>query len=263
MPGVPRALVTLFVLATAPAAHAESAPDRERTIRILLIAGGISTYAASELLVKDQLAPDQCRWCGGNSFDDGVRDALVWSDTELAKDLSNLTGYVVAPLSAPALLLIASCEARSQRWAVYVDDLIPVFEAATYGQLMTNLVKYGFGRQRPFARFAQGREPENDDNLSFFSGHSSFTFSIAFAAGAVAHRRGYRYEPVIWATGISLAATSSYLRIAADKHYASDVFVGTGIGIIAGLGLPRLTGSLPEGTSLAPTANGVALLGTF
>jgi membrane-associated phospholipid phosphatase len=41
---------------------------------------------------------------------------------------------------------------------------------------------------------------------------------------------------VVWATGLTLASTVGYLRIAADKHYFSDVVTAAIIGSIVGVG---------------------------
>jgi membrane-associated phospholipid phosphatase len=59
----------------------------------------------------------------------------------------------------------------------------------------------------------------------------------------------------VWATGFSLAAFVGYLRIAADKHYMSDVLVGAATGTAAGVLIPllfhpiRKTGDAPSGTT--------------
>jgi membrane-associated phospholipid phosphatase len=105
--------------------------------------------------------------------------------------------------------------------------------------------------------------PSNEDNLSFLSGHTSLAFSVAISAGMVAHRRHYRYEGAIWASGIAFSTLTAYLRVAADKHYFTDVTSGAALGIAAGLFIPQLTDSLPLELAVVPTANGVAITGAF
>ena len=85
-------------------------------------------------------------------------------------------------------------------------------------------------------------------------------FSITVAAGMVAHWRNYWTEPYIWGTGIFLSTTTQYLRIAADKHYFSDVLVGGALGIAGGLLIPRL---MREDVPIVPIKNGVAWVGEF
>jgi membrane-associated phospholipid phosphatase len=65
-------------------------------------------------------------------------------------------------------------------------------------------------------------------------------FSTAVAAGTVATMRGYRGAPYVWALGLPLALLSGYLRIAADRHYVSDVLVGAALGSAFGALTPWL-----------------------
>jgi membrane-associated phospholipid phosphatase len=254
-------VIALLVLA-APA-RADHDKGRERTIRIVAIGAGIVLYASSETFFKGAISPDHCRWCEPPSLDVDVRDALVWERRARAAQLSNVTGYALAPLSAIGLLAAAS-SGTPARWSRLADDFIPVLEAVVATQLVTQLVKISVARQRPYARFpGEATVVSPEDNLSFFSGHSSLTFSIAVSAGMVAHRRGYRLEPAIWATGLALAASTAYLRIAADRHYLTDVLAGSAVGVALGYLLPRITGSLPARTAIVPTPSGVAFTGAF
>ena len=259
-----RLLVLVTVVTLSSTAAAETRADRQRTKRLLAAGAAGLVFATSETVLKDPLAPDICRWCSVNSVDSSVRAALVWHDTGLAKSLSNLTGYVASPLVGAGLLLIASSGRDDDRWTRVVDDLIPMLETVAYSQLVVQAVKFSVGRQRPFVHFATGpREADADDNLSFFSGHSTLTFSIAVSTSVVAMQRGYKLAPLVWGSGLTLAATTAYLRIAADKHYATDVLAGTAFGIASGLAIPRLTGSLPFDAALVPTGNGLAVAGQF
>ena len=79
-----------------------------------------------------------------------------------------------------------------------------------------------------------------DGNLSFFSGHTSFAFSLAVASGTVASMRGYRAAPAVWGVGLGAAAVTGYLRIAADRHYATDVMTGALVGSALGFAVPYL-----------------------
>jgi len=197
----------------------------------------------TEVVYKDKLAPERCRWCDVtlNGFDDGARDALRWSSTSTANLLSNLTGFGLAPASAFGLLAVASvADGRGRNWPT---DAVVVLETALIAGDMNQLVKMVAGRRRPYVRF--GPDPDAparsfDENLSFYSGHASYTFALAVASGTVASIRDYRGAPYVWATGLTAAALTSYLRIAADKHYATDVLTGALIGSATGFAIPYL-----------------------
>jgi membrane-associated phospholipid phosphatase len=258
-------LVTIAALLaiSSTTVHADPVVEKKRTTRLLALLGGSLLYATSELAVKDQLSPDHCRWCEPPNVDATVRDKLVWEDTALARNLSNVSGYAAAPVVAAGLLVIASTDVREDRVRTLVDDAIPIAESVVYTQLVTQIVKFSVGRQRPYAHFTTGFTPGNEDNLSFISGHSSLAFSIAVSSGMVAHRRGYELEPVIWVSGLSLAALTAYLRIAADRHYLTDVVAGSVVGAAGGYLIPRITGSLPDRVVIVPSRNGLSVVGSF
>jgi membrane-associated phospholipid phosphatase len=77
-----------------------------------------------------------------------------------------------------------------------------------------------------------------DNNLSFFSGHTTDAFALAAASGTIGALRGYRWAPVSCVVAGSFAAITAYLRIAADKHWLSDVVVGMVIGAGIGFAVP-------------------------
>jgi membrane-associated phospholipid phosphatase len=235
-----------------------------RVIRLSAIVGAGGLYLASETVLKPSLAADPCRWCSVDSLDKSVRDSLVWGDRQRAQTLSNITGYAAAPIAMLVLPALAS-SGVDDRTARIIDDSIPILESIAYSQLLVQVIKFSAGRQRPEVHFNTdpNRKATTDDNASFVSGHSALTFALATSAGVLAHRRGYGLEPVIWATGMTLAASTAYLRIAGDKHYLTDVTTGGALGVLAGIAIPRLTGSLPDDVAVVPSGNGVAVVGVF
>ena len=101
---------------------------------------------------------------------------------------------------------------------------------------MTRWIKIAVGRKRPYR--ALQRRPD-EDNVSFPSGHTSTRVLASRSAPAiVARMRGYKSEPYVWVVRRTLATTSAYLRIAADKHYLTDVLGGAAIGTACGLTVP-------------------------
>jgi hypothetical protein len=264
-----RMLAVAVAVAAAAAARPvpEAAADpkaRERAIRIGAIGAAMALYITSETVAKDAISPDECRWCSVDALDARVREALVWDDTDRARRLSNVIGYGGSPVAMSVLLLVASGDAHDGRWAAYADDMITMFEVIWGTQLVTQVAKITAGRQRPYAHYRTGPVLlSQEDNLSFFSGHSSLTFSLAVTGGVIAQRRGYRLAPVIWSTGLAIAVTTVYLRMAADRHYFTDILAGSTVGALAGVLLPRLTRSLPPRATLVPQPGGVALVGRF
>ena len=75
---------------------------------------------------------------------------------------------------------------------------------------------------------------------SFPAGHVVETFGVAAASGVVASRRGYRLAPLVWGVGLTLGFATAYTRVAADRHYFTDVLAGAAIGTLVGGGIPLL-----------------------
>ena len=83
----------------------------------------------------------------------------------------------------------------------------------------TYLLKFGVGRERP----------DNGDYLSFPSGHTSHSFTIAAITNEL---YGWKAGTVAYL----LATLSAVSRIHDNRHYFSDVVFGAGLGTIIGRG---------------------------
>jgi membrane-associated phospholipid phosphatase len=207
---------------------------------VTVTAGGLAVWIASEVLNGD-IAPSTCRWCSLDPPDARVRDALIWRDPALADTLSNVTGIVLMPLSAIGLDTLAAAHDGTLRSVP--EDALLIAEAAVVAADVNQLVKLVVGRERPFVHALPPEQKSltshpSDNNLSFFSGHSTEAFALAAASGTVGTMRGYRWAPLAWSVGGAMAATTAYLRIAADKHWLTDVVVGAVVGAGIGFAVP-------------------------
>jgi membrane-associated phospholipid phosphatase len=175
-----------------------------------------------------------------------VKHALRWDNHTKAADVSSyVTGFALAPLAAYGLdaAVVLGSGGSAKEWAV---DALVITESIVVAADINQLVKFSVGRERPFVhdlspaeKLTKPSQP-SDNNLSFFSGHTTLGFSAAVSAGMVATLRGYKAAPYIWATGMTLAVATGYLRIAADKHYFTDVMTGALWGTVAGVVVPLL-----------------------
>lgn len=203
----------------------------------LAVTGIAATGYIITAAAKNQFLPADCRWCDVNSFDKWGRDNIKWSNTGVANKAVYVTGYALAPMAAFGLDALAA--GLDERLPEFWPDALIIAEAASLSAFTTELVKIAAGRQRPNAHFGGGSTSPSDNN-SFYSGHTSLAFSLAAASGTVATMRGYRYAPLIWGTGMAIAATTGYLSIAADRHYLTDVIAGAVLGSAFGVGIPYL-----------------------
>jgi membrane-associated phospholipid phosphatase len=196
----------------------------------------LSTGLVLSEVFKEDLVSTKCRWCARNPFDEGARNALRWHNTGAANLTSYVTAFALVPLSAYGLAALAGADRRS---GTLGQDAMIVTEATVAALALDQAVKFIAVRERPFVRTAEG-PLSAESRVSFFSGHTTLAFALATSAGTVAQMRGYRMAPVVWATTLPMALLSGYLRIAADKHYATDVLVGMLVGSLFGVGLPLL-----------------------
>jgi len=106
------------------------------------------------------------------------------------------------------------------------------FEGYVVSGLMVNVLKYATHRHRPNSDDPRdtwdGPSFEND-NLSFPSGHASSAFAVAAVLSSEYHEN----------TAVSVISYGMATRVAAsrvydDKHWASDVLVGSAIGYFTG-----------------------------
>jgi membrane-associated phospholipid phosphatase len=124
------------------------------------------------------------------------------------------------------------------------DEMLLVLESSALTMALTQGTKYLFRRERPWAHAGEVPEGEHmgsrDSVLSFVSGHSSLAFTLAVSTGSLASLRGDDGKEWVWATGLTFAAATAYLRVAADRHYLTDVLAGAAIGAAVGWAVPRL-----------------------
>jgi membrane-associated phospholipid phosphatase len=225
-------------------ASAQSAPPRalrwNPVLDVTVVAIGAAGAVVSEV-IQAQIAPAGCRWCAVDALDARVRELLRWRDSATADTMSSLIGFVVTPIAAGGLDALAAGHDGVARYVG--QDLVLIAEAGVIAADVTQLTKILVARERPFAyALSSEHKPTTaqspDDNLSFFSGHTCVAFALAVSAGTVATMHGYRWAPAVWSVGLGAASTTGYLRIAADRHWLTDVLVGAAVGAAVGVFVP-------------------------
>jgi membrane-associated phospholipid phosphatase len=108
---------------------------------------------------------------------------------------------------------------------------LEMFEALTFAAALTNALKIGFGRERPYMNqgaFEYKPFHGGADWASLPSGHATAAFAMYSALAAHLHNT--------WASiGLyGLASVSGLARIYSDVHWTSDVFLGAAIGTVIG-----------------------------
>jgi len=200
------------------------------------VAGGMVSFLGE---------PSQ-RWSAINGFDDEARDGLrlgspgVRRRADLASDLT-----LVASLAVMPALSIAVQYGRTGDCAETWDMATDFVESFGLALFLSESVKLASGRARPFVRRCGPSAPSDatchgDDRYrSFVSGHSILAATGAGLTCAWSIRKrawgdsiAARSAPC--AMGIALATATGGLRIAADRHWMTDVLSGFAIGSVVG-----------------------------
>ena len=113
------------------------------------------------------------------------------------------------------------------------------------------------------------RTTPDEEFISFFSGDTTWAWTLAASGTTLAYLHGYRHARWVAIGTGTLAFVGSFLRMSADMHWFTDVLAGTAVGIGVGAGLPlalhRRSG--PDKVTLATRLTGdgavVSLGGRF
>ncbi|MBW2268145.1 MAG: phosphatase PAP2 family protein [Deltaproteobacteria bacterium] len=230
--------------------HRREGPARAyRSDRELLLRMGVIAGISTALLLAVE-PPHTARWRSTPSFDDDTRNALRAGSRGGRQTADIVSDLLLAGLGAQ---LLADWYLQRDVYpglrSVYIDgSWLLLNEAAT------RAAKAGAGRQRPSvtacdldSKHIEGCNDGRNDNASFYSGHASWSASLA---GLVCARRqaferpdeaGIRWGDVTWC-GLAITASlaTGVLRIVADRHHMSDVGAGWTAGFLTGFVLPRM-----------------------
>jgi len=221
--------------------------------------------------LQDEIVGHDCGWCGGpGPVDRGVRRALIAPSPAAASTASDVMLYTAVPAFSLAASLIAT-RTGGDPWIAFAEDVTIVAESFALASLVTGLVKISVRRTRPYLHYG-GEEPLYRDGsmdvTGFVSGHASMAASVAASTATLAFLRGRPFAPWIAVAGGAVAVTTGMLRIAADRHYLSDVLAGLALGTAVGILVPVLH-ALPLGRggdvalAISPSPGGLGVSGTF
>lgn len=226
-----------------PMGRSESivSPPGRSVLTILLLSG---TLAAVSFGID---SPDTPRWSHVNGFDDGIRSGLVAGSRGGRRGASIASDVLLGTLGA-GLLADWGWKGRHARYPV-ANSVLTDTSWILGSLLTTQSVKLIAARQRPYVedcrrnpRYVTSCDATGDYNKSFFSGHASLSGTLAGLICArhlaPADRDGWDWTACGGAASASLAI--GLLRIAADRHYATDVLVGWAVGVAFGYTLPRM-----------------------
>lgn len=166
---------------------------------------------------------------------------------------------------------VADVAARGRPAQEVLVDGVLVAESVLTTAAMTTLVKYSVRRRRPLAYNPAAPEEVRGAagaSLSFWSGHTSMAAAALTSFAWLRWRRvpGGVTGPIATAAAVAIVPAVGVLRVAAGRHYPTDVLAGAAAGAAVGVLVPWLHETRPgRGTTtvirplLGPDGDGVAL----
>jgi membrane-associated phospholipid phosphatase len=237
----------------------EWSPDwpRVRLVEgLTIVAATVASYSIDSF----STTPSRANWRGGILFDDWVRDGLRGRTLQSQERAAQISDYLYkGAVFAPYLIDVwITTLGIHQNADVALQMLLMNLQSLGISGVVTLAAERTVGRARPYVgdcgpdgnvRDAQGRVLFNHcdgvgDNQSFYSGHAA---AVTTMAGLTcAHHQhlplygGGAADLAPCLVMIGLAATTGVTRIVADRHWASDVVLGWGLGAVSGYVLPSL-----------------------
>lgn len=213
------------------------------------VMGGTSVLYLTEALLPPR---GEALWEGPILYDKAFRNLFVL-DSRHQRNVAATVGDVMFAGSLAHTMIVDNLIVA---WGVHgapeaaFQMSVANAEAYAFSYALTGWVKRLTGRERPYAAECEkdpGYSPECGESKSyrsFFSGHAAGT---AVGAGLVcAHHLhlplyGHRVlDAGACAAGIGLTLATSVMRMASDRHWATDVSVGHLVGFASGYLIPTL-----------------------
>ena len=208
---------------------------------------GTVALTASAIAVSVAVEPPP-RWTSTNAFDDWFRDRLRVSSTAQGRTDTASDALALTVFAFPVVVDSVGVTLIGDRNKQVAGQLVAI-QAQAYAitGFLTAVTKVAAGRARPFAQEEGCNELGLDCgrgvNKSFFSGHASFAFTGA-GLTCVEHQFlplfGRVGDPLACATALTLATLTGVFRITANRHWATDVLTGAGVGLFSGWLMPWL-----------------------
>jgi len=169
-----------------------------------------------------------------NAFD---RPA-TYNYSETAQTVSDVGVLVCSTLP---LTLFLSQRVRSD----FVTFGVMYLQSMGFAAALPQVSKGSFKRNRPFVyneNVPLEKKGSVQARLAFYSGHTTHAFALAvfFATTYSDYFSDSKLKPFVWGGSLVMASVVGYARIAAGKHYRTDVLVGAAVGSAIGYFIPKL-----------------------
>jgi membrane-associated phospholipid phosphatase len=231
-----------IVLSTSGRAHASDTPYQlypaadAATMGLSAVVWWVPAIFPDSFVAADGCV---CKAASLNALDRPV--AGNWdAGYSVAGELMIASAYTLA-----VLLDLFDVVHASEPFTNFLVDLAVMAEAVLLNGALNQVVKIAVARPRPLLyerELDDARQRDPDSYVSFYSAHTSSAFAVALAyAQTFAYRHpDSPYRFLVYAGAVLAGGAIAATRIAAGKHFPSDVLVGAAAGAAIGLAIPWL-----------------------
>jgi membrane-associated phospholipid phosphatase len=223
-------------------------------VRLLEVAN-IAVLTVASIEINTLPVADHAKWSKPILFDVAARKLFKSNNAqtqEIAGTLSDslYQGMVIAPYVIDNYIVALGVHENAD---VALQMTLINLQSLGLSGVMSLGAEHGVGRARPYVQdCGPGPNPADKvgfnhcgtpgDFQSFYSGHAAATFTMAGLT--CAHHQhlplygGGLPDALACFVMVGLASATGVLRLVVDRHWASDVLTGVGVGIVNGYVLP-------------------------
>lgn len=257
-------LNALFLFLLINPAESQSPYRLDWRLELNNLAGGAVLYGAGTYLTSTvrPYSTEEISALNSRTFR-GLDRVAIASEVPGAADGSDW--LLNSSLALPALFLLPNNTRKDfGKIALIYGEVLLITKG------LTQLTKASVLRPRPFVfneSISELEKGNRNARFSFFSGHTSMTAANCFFAAKVFsdYFPDSGWKPVVWGVAAAIPTVTGYLRVAAGRHYPTDVIVGYGVGAALGILIPQLHKNMDTetGLSFSPSFGGGRLVYTF
>ncbi len=214
----------------------------------------IAALTVGSLAINASPVNNNSSWDGPILFDKPVRELLRSRNPATQEFAGNLSdrlyqGMVLAPYVIDNYIVALGVHQNAD---VALQMTLINMQSLGLSGVMALGSEHAVGRKRPYVRECAGPDradsvgfnhcDDRADPQSFFSGHAAATFTMA-GLTCIHHQNLPLYGgglPDVLACYVmlGLATSTAVLRLTVDRHWATDIVVGAGVGLANGYLLP-------------------------
>jgi membrane-associated phospholipid phosphatase len=149
----------------------------------------------------------------------------------------------------------------------WLSDVVVLAEALFVNGAVNEVAKISATRPRPLLYNRAAGDPllhDPENYVSFYSAHTSSAFALGLAYAqtfALRHPKS-PWRAAVYAAAVTVGTAIGVSRVAAGKHFPTDVLTGAAAGTAFGLVIPWLHTRAPQAqlsVQLAPVGMGMGL----